>query len=60
MAKGLTIMAMAIAVLVLLLFALDLAFEFPFSKASPLMDIAYVLCAVLLAYLSWTALKEIT
>ena len=60
MAKGLTIMAMIVAVLVVLLFALDLVVEFPFMRASTVMDVAFVVCAVALGYLGWSAFKEIT
>ena len=58
MAKGLTILAMVVAVLVLLLFALDLVVEFPFMAASRFMDVVFVLCAIALGYLSWSAFKE--
>ena len=58
MAKGLTILAMVVAVLVLLLFALDLVAGFPFMAASKVMDITFVICAVVLGYLSWSAFKE--
>jgi hypothetical protein len=60
MAKGLTIVAMAVAVLVLLLFALDLAVKFPFTRARTWMDVVFALCAAGLAYLSWSAFKELT
>lgn len=60
MAKGLSIMAMAIAVLVLLLFALDLVLKFPFMRASILMDVTFVICSLILGYLSWSAFREIT
>lgn len=60
MAKGLTILAMIVAVVVLLLFALDLVVGFPFTGASKMMDVTFVMCALLLGYLSWSALKEIT
>ena len=58
MAKGLTILAMVVAILVLLLFALDLVAQFPFTGASKLMDITFVICALALGYLSWSAFKE--
>jgi hypothetical protein len=35
-----------------------LAIAFPFKRASPLMDIVFVLCAAALGYMSWTTLKE--
>ncbi len=60
MAKGLTIMAMVIAVLVLLLFALDLLLGFPFTRASKMMDITFVICSLVLGYLSWSAFRDIS
>ncbi|MCA9189338.1 MAG: hypothetical protein R3E01_34700 [Pirellulaceae bacterium] len=59
MAKGLTITAMIIAVLILVLFAMDLIISFPFQKAKPMMDIAFVVCALGLGYISWLTLKEV-
>lgn len=59
MAKGLTIMAMAIAVLVFLLFALDLAIQFPFARASMMMDVTFVICSLVLGYLSWSAFRDL-
>ena len=59
MAKGLTIMAMIVAMLIFLLFALDLALGFPFSRASLLMDVTFVICALLLGYIGWSSFKEL-
>ena len=58
MAKALTISGMIVAVLLLLLFGLDLALKFPFGRANMTMDIIFVVCALILGYLSWTVLKE--
>ena len=58
MAKGMTIGGMVVAVLVLILFALDLVVGIPFNKASLAMDIAFVVCALGLAFLSWSTLKD--
>ncbi len=58
MGKGMTIAGMVIAVLIFILFALDLAVGFPFKKASLAMDIAFVTCALGLAFLSWSTLKD--
>ncbi len=59
MAKGLSIMSIVIAILLFLLFALDLFFKFPFRRASLLMDIVFVICALLLGLVSWNAYREI-
>jgi threonine/homoserine/homoserine lactone efflux protein len=51
---------MVIAILVLLLFLFDLvvpASMAPFKKSSVLLDVLFVLCAAILAYLSWSTLK---
>jgi threonine/homoserine/homoserine lactone efflux protein len=60
MPKVLTISGMVVAFLTLLLFGLDLGVGFPFSKASQMMDISFVICALVLAYLSWSAWKDLT
>jgi len=49
---------MVIAVLILILFTLDFAIGFPFSQASPLMDICFIICAVGLGYMSYSAFNE--
>ena len=58
MGKGMTIGGMVIAVLILILFALDLILGIPFKKASLAMDIAFVVCALGLAFLSWSTLRD--
>jgi uncharacterized membrane protein YwaF len=60
MPKVLTIIAMVIAGLVLLIFALDAAIGVPFKKASLLMDVGFIICALALGYLSWTTYREQT
>ena len=52
-------MSIVIAILLLLLFAADLAIGIPFDKASPMMDIIFLICALGLGYISWTTLKDI-
>lgn len=59
MAKGLTIISMVIAVLVLVLFALDLAIKIPFDRVNMGMDIAFVISALGLGYISWSTYKEV-
>jgi hypothetical protein len=58
MPKALCIVGMVIAVLIFILFTLDLLLGFPFSYASPLMDISFVLCSVALGYMSLSAFWE--
>ena len=59
MEKGLTISGMVVAVLILVLFAADLVIGFPFKRASTFMDIAFVIVAIGLGYLSWSTLREL-
>ena len=58
MPKALCMSGMVISVLILVLFLLDLVIGFPFSRASTLMDIVFVLCAVGLGYLSYSTYKQ--
>ena len=58
MAKVMTFGAMAIAGLCALLFGLDLALGIPFGRANMLIDIGFVLCALILGYLSWNAFRD--
>ncbi len=58
MAKALCILGIAISALVLIVFGLDLAIKTPFNRASMVMDIGFVICSVILGYLSWTTLRE--
>jgi len=60
MPKALCLTGMIVAVLLLLIFTLDLALGFPFGGASTLMNIGFILCAAVLGYLSWSALREQT
>ena len=58
MGKVLSIIGAVVAALLLLVFALDMATGIPFSKASPSMDIAFIICSLILAYLSWSTFRE--
>jgi hypothetical protein len=58
MPKALCIAGSIVAVLLLLIFGLDLAVKFPFHRISMAMDIGTLLCAAMLAYMSWMTLKE--
>ena len=59
MSKALTIGGMVVAVLLLILFSIDLAIGIPFKRAGLMMDVAFVICSIILGYLSWSAFKEI-
>ncbi len=65
MPKGLCITWLVIATIIFVLFLLDLVAPLvalrwiaPFGGASLLMDISFVVCALILAFVSWTTLKE--
>jgi len=60
MPKALCIVGMAVAAILLLLFGLDLALGIPFGKMSMMMNVGYLVCAVVLAYLSWSTYREQT
>jgi len=58
MAKILTTIGMVMAGILALPFLLDLAFGWPFKKASVTMDVAFLICAAVLAFMSWTTMRE--
>lgn len=58
MPRVLTIVGMSVAGLLLLLFGLDLAIGIPFSKASVMMDLMFLVSAGMLGYMSWTTYRE--
>jgi hypothetical protein len=58
MARALTIFGMVVAALTVFVFAFDVALGFPFDRASVHMDVCFILCALILAYLSWVTLRE--
>jgi len=59
MPKALTISGMVVAGLLLLVFGLDLAIRIPFHRPSVAMDAVFVLGAIILAYMSWSALRDL-
>jgi hypothetical protein len=58
MPKALCIVGAVIAILLLLIFGLDFAVRFPFGRNSVIMDIGFLVCALMLGYMSWTTLQE--
>lgn len=59
MPKALTIAGLVVAGCLLLLFGLDLALKLPFHRAEPAMDMGFVVSALVLGYLSWTAFRDL-
>jgi hypothetical protein len=60
MAKAFSVFGMVVAAIFLLVFALDLAAGMPFGKASWIADVGFILCALILGYLSWSTFREQT
>ncbi len=60
MPKVLCIIGIVVAVLLLLVFGVDAAVEFPFGRASLLMDVSLIVGSLVLAYLSWTTMRQQT
>jgi hypothetical protein len=58
MPKALAIVGLAVSVLLFVVFGLDYVTKFPFQKASPAMDIGFIICSAVLAYMSWNTLRE--
>lgn len=59
MPRGLTVFGLIVAALVLLIFGLDLALSIPFGRKSVLLDVGFVVCALLLGYMAWSTLREL-
>lgn len=59
MPKALTIVGMVVAAVLLVLFGLDLVTGTPFGGLSKVMDVGAVVCALMLAYMSWTTFREL-
>jgi hypothetical protein len=59
MPKALCMSGIIIALLLLVFFGLDLGLGTPFKGISPVMDIAMIGAAVVLAFLSWTSMREL-
>lgn len=60
MAKAFSVFGMVVAIIFLLVFTLDLALGMPFSKASIVADIGFIISSLILGYLSWTTYREQT
>lgn len=58
MGRAMAIAGMVVGAVVGLMFALDLAIQFPFGRRVPMMDIGFLICGAILAYLSWSAMRD--
>lgn len=54
--KALSFTGLILSGLIVILFLADLAAGFPFGRTSLLLDIAFILCGLIAAYLSWSLL----
>jgi hypothetical protein len=62
MPKVLTITGLAVAAIILVVFALDLIVGWPFDKSRPgalMMDLGFIVAGLMLAYMSWSAFREL-
>ncbi len=59
MPKALSIIGLTISALLLLIFGLDMALGIPFQNASNVMDIGFIICSLILGYLSWSTMREL-
>ena len=58
MPKALSLTGLVISALLLLVFGLDLATGIPFKGANSTMSIGFIVFSAILAYLSWSTLRE--
>lgn len=58
MGKAMAIGGMVIAGLMTLLFTLDFFAGFPFEGANGTIDIGFIICGLVLGYLSWNAFRD--
>ena len=59
MPKALSIIGLTISALLLLIFGLDMALGIPFQNVSSTMDVGFIICSLILGYLSWSTMREI-
>ena len=58
MPRLMTIAGLVVSLLLTLVFAIDLAIRVPFDRTNALMDIGFLICALILGFLSWSTLRE--
>ena len=59
MPKALLIFGTSVAALLLGTFGLNMVFGFPFKDVSFLANAAFVVCALILGYLSWSTMRDL-
>lgn len=58
MGKAFCILGLLIGLCLILVFGMDLGTKIPFGGISQVMDIGFIVCGLILAYLSWTTFRE--
>jgi hypothetical protein len=59
MPKAFALLGLIVAICLLLVFGADLSpLSFPFKGISKTMDVGFLVCGALLAYLSWSTFRE--
>ena len=59
MSKILSMAGLAVSALLFLVFVLDLAVGIPFGGANSMMNICFIVVSGILAYMSWSAWREV-
>lgn len=57
--KALTLMGFVVSAILVFFFGADLATAWPFSRASVMFDVVYVVCGIGLAYVSHNAFRDL-
>lgn len=58
MGKAMSIAGMVVGGTLAVIFALDLVLGIPFGGRVPMMNIGFLVCGGILAYLSWNAFRD--
>jgi hypothetical protein len=58
MGKAMSIAGMVVGGTLAVIFALDLMLKVPFGGRVPMMNIGFLVCGGILAYLSWSAFRD--
>ena len=58
MTKAMCISGIIFGFLAIFVFAFDLALGFPFGRASVTMDVGFIIAGLVMAYMGWSAKRE--
>lgn len=58
MGKAMSIAGLVVGGVLALAFALDLVLGVPFGGKVPLMNVGFLVCGLILAYLGWSAFRD--